>query len=60
MCNRVCVCVCVCVCVSPSCELWCRGLLRDAESIPVDLWSHMKDIRAVLHKAKVRCCPSVA
>ena len=31
-----------------------RNLVRDAEAIPVDLWSHVKDIRGMLSRAKVR------
>jgi hypothetical protein len=36
-----------------------RNLVRDAEAIPVDLWSHVKDIRGMLSRAKVRVVVSV-
>jgi hypothetical protein len=47
-------CVCVWECngivgVSPP-----RNLIRDAESVPVDLWSHVREIRRMLGRARVR------
>lgn len=30
-----------------------RNLIRDAESVPVDLWSHVRDIRRMLGRARV-------